>query len=274
MCIAYLSLGHPDWPILIAANRDEFHTRPASTAGPWPDRPDVIAGQDLLAGGTWLGLAAGGRYALLTNYREMDHPAPPRAPSRGALVRDYLLGTAGAADYCRQIAAEAQRWAGFNLITGSPAQTWYLGNRDPGQKPKPLSPGVHVLSNHLLNTPWPKAQRLRQALDGLSPAQWASNPEQVFALMRDTTQAEPSELPATGLSLAQEQLLSSPFIVSPDYGTRCTTLIAIRADGSAYLTEQSYDASGKPTQRHDWWQTAAPGRRAKMGSLSFDRIFP
>ncbi|WP_322998199.1 NRDE family protein [Castellaniella sp.] len=252
MCIAYLSLGHPGWPVLIAANRDEFHARPAKAAGPWPGRPDVIAGQDLSAGGTWLGWAAGGRFALLTNYREPGRPTPPGAPSRGTLVRDYLLGSDSAADYSQAVAAHASDWAGFNLIAGDARQVCYLGNRDPSGRSRALVPGRYVLSNHLLDTPWPKARRLREALDALPPERWTQDPDQVFDLLHDTTAAHATELPDTGLPHAMEQLLSSPFIISPDYGTRCSTLIAIRADGAALFSEQSYDAAGQPTERHDW----------------------
>ncbi|MGB6241285.1 MAG: NRDE family protein [Castellaniella sp.] len=256
MCIAYLSLGHPQWPVLIAANRDEFHARPTRAAGPWPARPDVIAGQDLSAGGTWLGWAADGRFALLTNYREPGLPTPPGAPSRGVLVRDYLLGQTSAADYSRASALRAQDCAGFNLIVGDARQVWYLGNRDPAGTARLLARGRYVLSNHLLDTPWPKAKRLRAALDALPADRWAQAPDAVFALLRDTTQAQGADLPATGLAADQEQLLSSPFIISPDYGTRCSTLIAIRADGATLFSEQNFDAAGQPTERHDWRLTA------------------
>ncbi|MBV2179710.1 MAG: NRDE family protein [Castellaniella sp.] len=252
MCIAYLSIGHPDWPLRIAANRDEFHVRPTMAAGPWPERPGVIAGRDLTAGGTWLGWTAGGRFALLTNYREPGLPVPSGAPSRGVLVRDYLLGTDSAADHVRAIARHAGDWAGFNLIVGAPGDVWYLCNRDPAGAPRQLRQGNYVLSNHLLDTPWPKARRLRATLDTLPADQWVHDPEQVFALLRDTTQADTRDLPETGLSLAREQLLSSPFIISPDYGTRCSTIIVAGADGHALFSELSYDAAGLPTGRQDW----------------------
>lgn len=260
MCIAYLSLGHPQWPVLIAANRDEFHARPTRAAGPWPGCPGVIAGQDLSAGGTWLGYAAGGRFALLTNYREPGLPTPAGAPSRGVLVRDYLLSAASAADYSRAIASRSADWAGFNLIVGDLHQVWYLGNRDPAGSPRPLKPGRYVLSNHLLDTPWPKSRRLRDALDALPAERWTQAPDEVFALLHDTTQAQASDLPDTGLATAHEQLLSSPFIISPDYGTRCSTLIAIQADGATLFSEQSFDAAGHSTERHDWRLKASDGK--------------
>lgn len=167
-------------------------------------------------------------------------------------MRDYLLGTDSAADHVRAIARHAGDWAGFNLIVGAPGDVWYLCNRDPAGAPRRLRQGNYVLSNHLLDTPWPKARRLRATLDTLPADQWVQDPEQVFALLHDTTQADTRDLPETGLSLAREQLLSSPFIISPDYGTRCSTIIVAGADGHALFSELSYDAAGLPTGRQDW----------------------
>lgn len=252
MCIAYLSLGHPEWPVLVAANRDEFHARPTRAAGPWPGHPELLAGQDLQAGGTWLGCAAGGRYALLTNYREPGTPAPDNAISRGVLVRDFLLGKQAPEAYGQEILTHRQRWAGFNLIIGDLASSWYLSNRDAVAGPHRIAPGAHVLSNHLLDTDWPKVRRLQGALDVWPAEQWATAPEEVFVRLYDVTQASPTQLPATGLSQQMEQLLSSPFIVSPEYGTRCSSVIAIHASGATVLCEQSYDPAGQATDRHDW----------------------
>ncbi|MFT0532676.1 NRDE family protein [Castellaniella hirudinis] len=250
MCIAYLALGHPQWPVRVAANRDEYHARPSAVAGPWPGHPRVIAGRDLSAGGTWLGGAQGGRFALLTNYREPGVPAPAHAPSRGVLVRDYLLGTASAQAYCLGIGQDAQAWAGFNLIVGDRAGVWILSNRDPAGVVRRLAPGRYVLSNHLLDTPWPKSRRLRAALDALPASDWVRHPQRVFDALRDTTQAAVDQLPDTGLDVAREQLFSSPFIVDTQYGTRCSTLLSIRADGRLWLSEQSYDPAGRAVGRH------------------------
>lgn len=252
MCIAYLSLGNPGWPLLIAANRDEFHARPTRAAAPWPEAPDLIAGLDRQGGGTWMGVTASGRHALLTNYREPGHPVPPGAPSRGLLVRDFLRCEDDPAVWIDTVAVRSDDWAGFNLIVGDARQTWYLGNRDPARAPRRLPPGRYVLSNHLLDTPWPKAARLRASLDALPPATWAAAPEQVFERLRDTTPAEDTRLPATGLTLEFERLLSSPFIISPDYGTRCSTVLTRSADGRTLFSELGYDAAGRPLERHDW----------------------
>jgi len=252
MCIAYLSVGHPEWPVLIAANRDEFHRRASAALAPWPGHPEVMAGRDLTAGGTWLGWSQPGRFGFLTNYREPGAVPPPHSPSRGTLVRDFLLGRDTAQDYLQDLAAHAQDWAGFNLVVGDAQGVWYLSNRDPSSDPHRLPAGQHVLSNHLLNTPWPKARRVRARLDALPPGQWVADPEAVFAALQDTTQASEDELPRTGLAPDFERLLSSPFIISPDYGTRCSTIVAMARTGETLLCEQSYDPDGRPHERHDW----------------------
>lgn len=252
MCIAYLFIGHPDWPLLIAANRDEFHNRASSPAAPWADHPALIAGRDLVAGGTWLGWTRPGRFGFLTNYREPGHPPPPHAPSRGALVRDFLIGGDTPESYLQGILTHARDWAGFNLIVGDPQGVWYLSNRDPAGAVRRLRSGQHVLSNHLLDTPWPKATRLRACLDALEPGQWAADPDSVLSALRDTTQAPEGDLPDTGLEHEFERLLSSPFIVSPDYGTRCSTVIAMASSGETLFCEQSYGPDGRPRERHDW----------------------
>ncbi|MFA7437430.1 NRDE family protein [Castellaniella sp.] len=252
MCIAYLSLGHPHWPVLVAANRDEFHHRPTAPLGPWPEHPGILAGRDLQAGGTWMGCTRDGRFALLTNYREPAAAVPAHAPSRGALVRDYLLADADPKSWMSELASKAQALAGYNLIVGSRREWWYYSNRDPQPGPHPLAPGRYVVSNHLLDTPWPKARRLRAALDALPAAHWVRQPEDVLARLRDTTPATDGELPQTGLAPAFERLLSSPFIISPDYGTRSSSILAMGIDGSLLFCEQSHDAAGRPTERHDW----------------------
>lgn len=252
MCIAYLALGaHPDWPLLIAANRDEFHDRPSRPAAPWPSQPSIIAGVDIQAGGTWLGMRRNGRYALVTNYRD---PAGmiEAAPSRGALVSDYLASDEPPYAYMERIRAAAGSYNGFNLIAGDMNQGFYLGNRDPAIQVRALAAGRYVLSNHLLDTPWPKAQRLRAALDAFPMETLGRSLAPVFGILRDGTPAQDRDLPRTGIPLERERLLSSPFIASPRYGTRCSTVIAVHAEGHAILSEISYDPQGLAVERHDW----------------------
>lgn len=252
MCIAYLSLGaNPRWPVFIAANRDEFHERPALTARPWEDAPQVIAGRDLTAGGTWLGLSQGRRWAVLTNFRD---PGAQREglESRGRLVSDFLLGDMPAEDYAKSVYSDAGHYNGFNLIIGQGLYAWYVGNHAACTGPAPLGPGRYALSNHALDTPWPKVERLRNGLETLVPQGGELDLEPIYDILRDGAQAEDQALPRTGVPLEVERMLSSIFIVSPNYGTRCSTIIALGQDGRGVFSETSYDATGRPRERHDW----------------------
>lgn len=252
MCIAYLAFGaHPDWPLFIAANRDEYHQRPCLAAAPWRDHPDIIGGLDCQAGGTWLGLTRQGRFALLTNYRDPS-TFLPKAPSRGKLVSDYLTTDTLPDDYVQKIQGTAQIYNGFNLILGNLTSVRYLSNRADHDGTQDLAPGRYILSNHLLNTSWPKAERLRVALDRFPMGHLEQSLSPVFEILKDNTQASDRLLPATGLTLEWERLLSSPFIISPEYGTRCSTVIAVHASGYAIFSEISYDSSGTAVERHDW----------------------
>lgn len=252
MCIAYLALlSDPDWPLLIAANRDEFHARPALALAPWENHPDIIAGIDVQAGGTWLGITRSGRFGLLTNYREMSHHSVA-APTRGDLVSAYLSGSESAQEYSWQVSQHANAYNGFNLIVGDLATACYISNRHTVSEPQTLVAGRYVVSNHLLDTPWPKAERLRQAFGQLDTSSLTHSLRAVFDTLKDTTPAEDKYLPQTGLSLERERLLSSPFIISPDYGTRCSTVIMVHKTGRALVSEISYDTAGMETQRHDW----------------------
>ncbi|MCX5591890.1 NRDE family protein [Alcaligenes endophyticus] len=268
MCIAYFSLNnHPDWPLIVAANRDEFHQRPTQTAAYWKHDPSLLAGQDLQAGGTWLGLhTQHRRVSLVTNFREPGH-THSYSRSRGQLPLACLENPqATSLEALQSLAAQQKHYAGFNLLSIDlvpNAQTWvakaaYLSNRAnaPAQT---LADGIHVLSNHLLNTAWPKSDYLRehtlaQGFDG-SPAAIAH----LFTILR-TDQAAPDHLlPSTGLSLERERLLSSPFIISPEYGTRCSTIIAVNAQGQGMFIERSFTPQAQLLAQNDWYfQLQAP----------------
>jgi len=249
MCLALIAhAAHPAYPVVVAANRDEFHARPASPAAWWPE--GMLAGRDLKAGGTWLGIDRRGRFALLTNVRE---PARhnPGAPSRGALVPGFLTANVAPSASLFALVAEAARCNGFNLIAGNSAELIWGSNRAPA--PAALAPGIYGISNHLLDTPWPKLERTKAAFrrwcDGGSDA---DDLAPLFALLRDTERAPDAMLPATGVSRERERMLSSPFIVSPDYGTRCTTVLTIDRRGAARFVERSFDAAGRATGEVDF----------------------
>ncbi|QIM49572.1 NRDE family protein [Pusillimonas sp. DMV24BSW_D] len=254
MCIAYLALNaHPDWPLFIAANRDELHARPTLTAAPWMSHPDVIAGKDEVAGGTWLGISRTGRFALLTNFRDLRLQGPEQPVSRGELVKNFLTGNQHADTYARAVAQQGHRYQGFNLIVGQAAQAVYVGNQTANPHDvQPLGSGRYVLSNHLLDTDWPKTERLRELLGHFPIEHLERSINRVFELLKDTTPAPDHLLPDTGLDLERERLLSSPFIISPNYGTRCSSVIAVHRNGRAIFSELTYNPQGLETERHDW----------------------
>lgn len=258
MCIAYIHFDpHHRWPLVIAANRDEFHQRPTAIAHYWPTVPGLLAGQDLRSAGTWLGLnLATQRFALLTNFRRLPETVPDQPISRGLLVREFLQSTESAAHYLQGIEAHRDRYAGFNLLLGEHMSTpnatlWYYSNKSQ-QPPTPLPPGRYVLSNHLLDTPWPKALRLKAQMNALIEEQSGLFPEPFFDILNDRQTAPAEQLPDTGLEQEREKLLSSIFICSPDYGTRSSTVILLNAQGQGIFSEQSYDPTGQWTDRIDW----------------------
>lgn len=222
----------PDYPLVVAANRDEFFARPTAEAAAWDDAPQVFAGRDLEAGGTWLGVTSTGRFAAVTNVREPGRPAGLR--SRGHLTRDFLLGEDSAASYVAGFDGAA--FSGFNLLLCDGREFWYCSNRQ--QPPRALPPGIYGVSNHLLDTPWPKLaaskQRFADALNHL-PAEGG-----FFDLLADTEIVPDVNLPATGVPLEWERRLSAVFVRSPDYGTRASTLLLQQRDGSASLVERSF----------------------------------
>jgi len=224
----------PARPLIVAANRDEFRARPSAVAHFWPEAPQLLAGRDLLAGGTWLGVTRQGRFAALTNVREPAVAAPPGAPSRGRLVLDFLRGAAPPADYLAGLDAGA--YAGFNLVVGDVDALWYLGNRC--GEPRPLTPGVHGLSNAGLDTPWPKVRRGRARLGELAGAGRAT-PTALLALLADERAADDVELPDTGVGLALERLLSPLFIAGAAYGTCSSTALVFHADGRVEFRERT-----------------------------------
>lgn len=242
MCLALVALdAHPRYPLVIAANRDEFHARAAAPAHWWED--GMLGGLDLAAGGTWFGVNARGRWALVTNFRE-GVPRDPNAPSRGGLVTHALAETAPPLVCAAAIAADGVRYHGFNLLVGDVANGVYASNRASGALA--LGRGIYGLSNHLLDTPWPKLMRSK-ARFAASLAAFDDGVEPLFELLADRTQAEPTALPVTGVAPEWERLLSSAFIVDSRYGTRCSTVLTIAHDGSARFVERGFDPHGHLT---------------------------
>ncbi len=240
MClIAIAWKAHPDFPLVVAANRDEWRDRPASPAHWWVEAPGLLAGRDLQAGGTWMGVTRGRRFAAVTNFRD---PSDRRstALSRGNLVTSFLLGHDAPGAFLARLAGTASQYNGFNLIVGDGDTLLYFGSRE--GEVRAVDPGVHALSNHLLDEPWPKVERARAALgESLDDGD-----ERLFAMLSDATPAPDSRLPDTGVGLERERLLSPILIAGPDYGTRASTVLRAGRE-SARLEERTRDAAGAVT---------------------------
>ena len=243
MCVIFFSYGeYPEFPLVLAANRDEFYRRPARPAAVWQDAPDIIGGRDEEQGGTWLGVTRAGHWGAITNYREKPNPDKK---SRGLILAGYLSGGEKPGVYLRNLESEAQDYNGFNVLLGTTEEVFYYSNR--GGDLRKLSPGLYGLSNALLNTPWPKVEagkaELRRTLDE------GPDTEQLLQLLADETKAPDEQLPKTGIPLEFERLVSSRFIRSPIYGTRASTALVRRADGHTILEEQSFLVGGEPGGR-------------------------
>ena len=240
MCLILVAWQvHPRFPCVVAANRDEFHGRPTAEADWWTGDAGVLAGRDLQAGGTWLGVTRTGRFAALTNYRDAG-ASRPEAPSRGALVSDFLRSDSPTARGLKELARRGAQCNPFNMLC-SDGDTLGAYESTTGQA-RVLEPGLYALSNHLLDTPWPKVtqakSRLAAALDELPKA------AAMLDLLRDAEPAPDDQLPRTGLSLELERMLSSAFIRGPDYGTRCSTILTQDADGAVSFAEWTWDQAG------------------------------
>ncbi|WP_296266652.1 NRDE family protein [Pseudomonas sp. UBA6562] len=224
-------------PLIVAANRDEFYARPTQPLAAWRDAPGVYAGRDLQAGGSWLGVGPGGRFAALTNIRDPDQP--PGLRSRGELVAGFLRGHDPVPNALARSAEQHREYAGFNLLLGDGQHLGYLNAQQ--AQPQLLEPGVYGLSNARLDTPWPK---LTKARERLRAQLHAPDPAQLLALLADARVASDGELPETGVGLDTERLLSSVFIASAHYGTRASTVLIVDAQGNRRMVERSFGPCG------------------------------
>ncbi len=229
----------PRFPLVLAANRDEFHDRPSAPANWWPGPTRVLGGVDLRAGGSWLAVDAGGRLAAVTNRRDMQHtPLNPR--SRGNLVRDFLAQNKDTAAFLDELMGGAATYAPFNLLVADTGRLAYYGSGDSGWRD--LKPGIYGVSNAPLDTAWPKVEKLKHALN--EAIQSADPTAALFQALADNTPADDALLPDTGVGIDVERRLSAPFIRSPDYGTRCSTVVVHNAHGAVRFAERRFDAAG------------------------------
>ncbi len=242
MClIAFAWKAHPRWRLLLAANRDEFHARPSAALARWDDLP-IIAGRDLEAGGTWLGVTDDARCAVVTNVRDPRQSQTGR--SRGLLVRDYLVGKAEATGYANALLHGAADYRPFNLLTFDARAGCYLGNR-PQPHAQAVSAGIHGLSNADFNAPWPKTRILTQHLQDWIDDGGDADFSALFAALADPQAAPDGQLPDTGVGLELERRLSSAFILGPDYGTRASTVVAISHGGGGVIVERRFGPHGR-----------------------------
>jgi uncharacterized protein with NRDE domain len=243
MCLILIAWqGHAKHRCVIAANRDELHSRPTAAAQWWPSQPPILAGRDLSAGGTWLGITRTGRFAALTNYRGAEQRRLD-TPSRGTLVTSILTSAANTAQILEQLRSVSPAYNGFNvLFSDGERLAVFESTRGAGRE---LGPGIYGLSNDLLDTPWPKVQtaksRLSQALLDMK------NTDALLALLRDDEIAPDDQLPRTGVNFEWERLLSSAFVRAPDYGTRCSTVVRIDEKRHACFDEWTWNAAGRQT---------------------------
>ena len=246
MCLLVLAWRvRADMPLLLAGNRDEAYERPAAAAQFWPDAPRLLAGRDLLAGGTWLGVTRDGRFAAVTNYREPRNVAPPLR-SRGELPRDYLLGGANPGEFARALAASAADYSGYNLLVGDRDELWWYSNR--GTAPRRLEPGIYGLSNDLLDTPWPKVEIAKTALAARCAAGTPAASD-LLGLLEDRHTHVTDADPAVGLDAALARALSAIFIETPRYGTRCSSVLRLGM-GHAEFVERRHAPERGQAQFH------------------------
>lgn len=241
MClIVFAWRSHPDYRLILTANRDEFHGRPAQPLHWWPDHPTVLAGRDLQAGGTWLAAGRNGRFATVTNYREGQQPRAGLR-SRGDLVTGFVAGEQSPEAYLRSL--EGERYAGFSLLVTDGDELWCGSNR--GDAPARLDAGIYGLSNATLDTPWPKLVRCRAGLEALL-AENRANESELLRLLADRKPAAADDIDPGEMSYELARAVSAPFIVTPDYGTRCTTALLWSTSGKMTIAERRFDAAGQP----------------------------
>jgi len=252
MClILFAWQAHPHYPLVVAANRDEFHDRPTAPAEFWQESPSILAGRDIQAGGTWMGVSRNGRFAAISNYREPLFKTSKTEYSRGHLVRDFLLGDSAPASHAEHLQTRGADYRGFNLLIGDTDTLLYLSNRT--QRPACVNAGIHGLSNHLLDTDWPKVNFGRTQLETILK-HGDVNPEALLELLADRGTKPPTSLAAEELQSEPESMTKRIFIDSPVYGTRSSTVLLVSQSGEISFIERQFDTSGTPigTRSHNY----------------------
>lgn len=238
MCLIIFSYNvHKDYKLVLGANRDEFYDRPTAPADFWEDMPNILAGRDLQGGGTWMGINRKGAFAALTNFRVPFGTQKTDAPSRGALVSDFLKGNEDPKDYLQGISKNRHKYNGFNLIAGNRDELFYFSSKKSGVQK--LGPGTYGLSNRFLDSPWPKVLKAKAGFDAMINKDKITD-KAVFDILKDRSHPPDSKLPDTGVGIEWERILSPAFIQSPVYGTRSSTILSIDKKNNVRFAERTY----------------------------------
>ncbi|REL37615.1 NRDE family protein [Rhodohalobacter sp. SW132] len=237
MCLIVFSYkNHPRYPLILAGNRDEFYERPTQKAHFWENEPTILAGKDLKAGGTWLGLSKRGTLAALTNYRDFK-TARESHQSRGILIPRFLTNDENPESTLQRFLQQREDFDGYNLLAGSVSRLYYLTNIRGIYHP--IEPGIHGLSNAFLDTPWPKVEHakamFRESISSEEP-----DKEAIFRMLKNDKKYPAAHLPDTGLSPEMERAVSPLFIRTSDYGTRCSTLLMVDTNHNVTFIERTY----------------------------------
>lgn len=238
MCIVTLhTQDHPQYKLIVAANRDEFYERPTAQAAFWKDAPSILGGRDLQQMGTWLGITTSGRIALLTNYRNPDMEQNDKK-SRGSIVHDFLKNEENATTYLEHLRTHKEEYNGFNLIVGNVDELYHYGNHGPNITQ--LERGTYSVSNGGLEANWPKTKKAKAALQRYVKQEKNLDIDTLFSQLNDRELAKDEELPNTGVPFELEQKLSSIFIKMPQYGTRSSTVILVTHDNNVTFVERTF----------------------------------
>lgn len=252
MCLIFIGLkNHPKYKLIVAANRDEFYDRPTASATFWEDHPHILAGRDLEAKGTWLGMTRGGRICMVTNFRDPKN-IHAHAPSRGKLVADFLLDKVTGEKYLEKLAPHAKKYNGFSLIAGTVDSLYYFSNYKDGIIL--LNSGLFGLSNHLLETPWPKVEKGKSRIQELLKPS-VVQVEALYEVLSDEAISSDDHLPDTGVGLERERALSAAFIKSPGYGTRSSTVVMVDYNDNVSFHERVFNPENSRFSYHSFQYT-------------------
>jgi len=237
MClIVFAKNVHPKFKLIFAANRDEFYNRPSEQADFWHEQPNLLAGKDLQAGGTWMGITKKGRFAAITNFRDLKN-LKTDAPSRGQLTLSFLVTNISPEEYYDKLKPTIKNYNGFNLLFGTVDELFYFSNMTDGLMK--IESGIHGISNAILDTPWPKVEKGKRHLQNLIQRE-EIHAFEVIDILKNSTSAKDDELPETGVGLEMERMLSPIFIRSEKYGTRCSSVVMVDNDNNVKFVEKFF----------------------------------